>query len=257
MPSKSMLVCGCSFTTGAGLVNEKKDPKLWVNQLADKLGYNLTNIAEVGRNNDWIFLETLLKLAKNQNCYDLVVVAWSTLPRINVDLGLELWSTATKFDGGYEVRTTEKTFTKKWQLSIQDKLFEGYNFHWDFLKLVKYVNILKTQHNNIYFINTYGPWPNDYFVKKNIQLPSDLDDFTKQLLLVDNRDDKEIFDLYNLIHQQYSDAGGINEELWLNLYDNFKCNKLDRASETDGHPGYLSQDCYVEILLPSLKQKVQ
>ena len=252
-----MLVCGCSFTTGAGLVNEKKDPKLWVNQLADKLGYNLTNIAEVGRNNDWIFLETLLKLAKNQNCYDLVVVAWSTLPRINVDLGLELWSTATKFDGGYEVRTTEKTFTKKWQLSIQDKLFEGYNFHWDFLKLVKYVNILKTQHNNIYFINTYGPWPNDYFVKKSIQLPSDLDDFTKQLLLVDNRDDEEIFDLYNLIHQQYSDAGGINEELWLNLYNNFKCNKLDRASETDGHPGYLSQDCYVEILLPSLKQKVQ
>jgi len=255
--SAKMLTCGCSFTAGTGLVYEKKDPKLWINQLADRLGYDLTNIAEVGRNNDWIFLETLLELAKNKNYYDLVVVAWSVLPRINVDLGLELWSTVTKFDGGVEVNTNEKTFTRKWQLSVQNKLFEAYNFHWDFLKLVKYVNILKKQHNNIYFVNTYGPWPDDYFVKKNARLPGDLDDFTKQLLLVENRDDEEIFDLYDLIHQQYSDAGGINEELWLNLYNNFKRNRLDRASETDGHPGYLSQDRYVEILWPLLKQKAQ
>ena len=252
-----LLVCGCSLTIGHGLIGEKKDPKLWVNQLADKLGYDLTNIAERGRNNDWIFLETSLELTKNQNYYDLVIVAWSVLPRLNVDLGLELWPTRTKFDGDYEVDTNEKTFTRKWQLSVQNKLFEAYNFHWDFLKLVKYVNILKKQHNNIYFVNTYGPWSDNFFTKQNFEVPSDLDDFTKQLLLVDNRDDKEIFDLYNLIHQQYSDAGGINEELWLNLYNNFKRNKLDQVSETDGHPGYLSQDRYVEMLLPLLKEKTQ
>ena len=48
-----------------------------------------------------------------------------------------------------------------------------------------------------------------------------------------------------------------NEELWLNLYNDFKRNRLDRASKTDGHPGYLSQDRYVEMLLPLLKQKAQ
>ena len=252
-----MLVCGNCFINGTGLVHGKDDPRLWINQLADTLGYNLSNIAQTGRNNDWIFLETSLELAKNQNYYDLVIVSWGSNPLLNADLGLELWSTFTSFLGVHEVETNKKTFTNEWQLSVQDKLFEGYNFHWDFLKLVKYVNILKKQHNNIYFVNTYSPWPDDYFIKKNAQLPSDLDDFTKQLLLVENRDDKEILDLYNLIHQQYSDAGGINEELWLNLYNNFKRNKLDRASETDGHPGYLSQDRYTEMLLPSLKEKLQ
>jgi hypothetical protein len=255
--SKKMLTCGCSFTAGFGLTHEKQDPKLWINQLAHKFGYNLTNIAEHGRNNDWIFLETLLELTKKQNYYDLVIVAWSVLPRLNADLGLELWSTTTNYDGSFEVDTNEKTFTKKWQLSVQNKLFEAYNFHWDFLKLVKYINILKKQHNNIFFVNTYSPWPNDYFVKKNIKLPSDLDEFTKQQLLVDNRDDKEIFDLYDFIHKQYSDAGGINEEIWLNLYNSFKCNKLDQVSQSDGHPGYLSQDRFVEILLPMLQEKLQ
>jgi len=255
--SKKMLTCGCSFTAGHGLIHEKKDPKLWINQLADKLDYDLTNLAESGRNNDWIFLEVLLELTKNQNYYDLVVVAWSALPRYNVDLGLELWSTWTNFKGSKEVDTHEKTYTKKWQLSVLDKLLEAYNFHWDFLKLVKYVNILKKQHNKIYFVNTYSTWSNDYFTKKDIQLPSDLDEFTKQLLCVHDRDDAEIFDLYNLIHRQYSNAGGINEELWLNLYNNFKHNKLDQASETDVHPGYLSQDRYAEMLLPLLKEKAQ
>jgi hypothetical protein len=255
--SKKLLVCGNCFSNGAGLVHGKVDPRLWINQLAATLGYSSTNISQTGRNSDWIFLETLLELTKNQNYYDLVIVAWSSNPLLNADLGLELWSTFTSFLGGYEVDTNKKTFTSEWQLSVQDTLFEGYNFHWDFLKLVKYINILKTQHNNIYFVNTYSPWPDDYFIKKNAQLPSDLDDFTKQLLLVENRNDKEILDLYNLIHQQYSDAGGINEELWLNLYNNFKRNKLDRASETDGHPGYLSQDRYTEMLLPSLKEKLQ
>lgn len=255
--SKKMLVCGNCFVNGTGLVHGSDDPRLWINQLADTLEYNLTNIAQTGRNNDWIFLETSLELAKNQNYYDLVIVSWGSNPLLNADLGLELWPTFTKFLGDYEVGTHEKTFTNEWQLSTKATLFEGYNFHWDFLKLVKYINILKTQHNNIYFVNTYSPWSDDYFIKKNAQLPSDLDDFTKQLLLVENRDDKEILDLYNLIHQQYSDAGGINEELWLNLYNNFKRNKLDRASETDGHPGYLSQDRYTEMLLPSLKEKLQ
>lgn len=255
--SKKLLICGNCFSNGTGLVHGKEDPRLWINQLAAIFGYDSTNIAQIGRNNDWIFLETSLELAKNQNYYDLVIVAWGSNPLLNADLGLELWPTFTKFLGDYEVGTIEKTFTSEWQLCTKATLFEGYNFHWDFLKLVKYINILKTQHNNIYFVNTYSPWPDNYFVKKNIQLPSNLDDFTKQLLLVEKRDDKKILELYNLIHQQYSDAGGINEDRWLNLYNNFKRNKLDRASQTDGHPGYLSQDRYAEMLLPVLKEKLQ
>ncbi len=83
-----------------------------------------------------------------------------------------------------------KTFTNEWQLSTKATLFEGYNFHWDF-KTCKYINILK--HNTITFILLHiQSVSDDYFIKKNAILPSALDDFTKQLLLVENRDDKEI-----------------------------------------------------------------
>jgi hypothetical protein len=253
--TKSMLACGCSFTAGTGLEFLKDDPKLWINQLTNKLGYNLTNIAEAGRNNEWIFVETMLELSKHK--YDAVVIAWSMIPRINIDLGLELWSTQTRLHADYDVNTNEKTFNLKWQTSLLDKLLEGYNFHWDFLKLVKYVNILKSQHKHIYFVNTWGPWSDNFFTKIDIQLPSDLDEFTQDLLNVKTRDDIEIFQLYNMIHKQYNDAGGINSDLWLNLYDTFQKNKLDIASKTDRHPGYLSNDRYTEMLYPILKEKLQ
>jgi len=254
--TKSMLVCGCSFTAGTGLEFLKDDPKLWINQLTNKLGYNLTNISKIGRNNDWIFVETMLELSKHK--YDAVVVAWSTIPRINVNLGLELYSTISKLDGvtTSDINTNTITYTKKWQKQVGDKLFEAYSYHWDLLKLVKYVNILDSMHKNVYFVNTYGPWPNNFFIKQAVKKPSNLDQFTQDLLNVETRDDIEIFQLYNMIHKQYNDAGGINSDLWLNLYDSFEKNKLDIASKTDKHPGYLSNDCYTEILYPILKEKL-
>jgi len=256
---RSLLACGCSFTAGYGLLAEKNDPRLWINQLANKLGYDLTNIADPGRNNDWIFVETALEMSKHK--YDAVIVAWSVLPRINIDLGLELYTTTSKLMGTHVINTNEKTFSKKWQIAVGDKLLQAYNYHWDLLKIIKYVNILKSQHKHIYFVNTYGPWSDNFFTKIDVQLPSDLDEFTQDLLNVKTRNDKEIFQLYNMIHSQYNDAGGINSDLWLNLYDSFQKNKIDLASDTNssittGHPGYLSNDLYTEMLYPVLKEKL-
>jgi len=252
--TKSMLVCGCSFTAGTGLEFLKDDPKLWINQLSNKLGYNLTNISEAGRNNDWIFVETMLELLKHK--YDAVLVAWSMIPRINIDLGLELYKTTSRLNGINTIETNQRTFSKKWQRAAGEYYYNYVSYHWDFLKLVKYVNILKSQHKNIYFVNTYSPWSNNFFTKIDARLPSDLDEFTQDLLNVKTRDDIEIFQLYNMIHKQYNNAGGINSDLWLNLYDSFQKNKLDIASKTDNHPGYLSNDRYTEMLYPILKERL-
>tara|TARA_B100001057_G_C22698845_1_gene890829 strand:+ start:110 stop:880 length:771 start_codon:yes stop_codon:yes gene_type:complete len=255
---KSLLACGCSFCAGTGLKLEKQDPKLWMNQLAVRLDYELTNIAQSGMNNDWIFVETMLELSKNQ--YDAVVVAWSMVPRINVNLGLELYTTLSKLDGVTtpDINTNNNViYTKKWQKQVGDELLRAYSYHWDFLKLVKYVNILESQHKNIYFVNTHSPWTDNFFTKQDVQLPSDLDQFTQDLLSVETRDDKEIIELYNMIHKQYNDAGSIKEHLWLNLYKSLYTNKLDDASSTDRHPGYLSNDYYTKMLYPILKEKLQ
>ena len=252
--TKSMLACGCSFTTGVGLESEKHDTRLWINQLASRLDYKLTNIAQAGKNNDWIFVETMLELSKHE--YDAVVVAWSVMPRINVDLGLELYATTSKLNDEHIINTNLITFTKKWQKQVGDKLLQAYSYHWDLLKLVKYVNILHSINKNVYFVNTYGPWADNFFTKQDIQLPSDFDKFTQELLSVETRDDTEIFQLYNMIHKQYNDAGTIKSRLWLNLYNSFLENKQDNASSTDGHPGYKSNDYYVKMLYPILKEKL-
>ena len=252
--TKSMLVCSCNLTTGMSDNGLKDDPKSWINQLATKLGYNLTNISKIGMSNSGIFVETMLELSKQK--YDAIVIAWSILPRINVDLGLELYTTTSRLKGSHVIETNKKTFSKKWQRAAGEYYYNYVSYHWDFLKLVKYVNILKSQHKNIYFVNTYSPWSDNFFTKIDIQLPSDLDEFTQDLLNVKTRDDIEIFQLYNMIHKQYNDAGGINSDLWLNLYDSFQKNKLDSVSSTNKFPGYLSNDRYTEMLYPILKEKL-
>ena len=248
--SKKMLVCGCSFTFGNGLEGENNDPRLWCNQLANKLGYSLTNIAENGRNNDWIFVETALEQSKNY--YDLIIVAWSAMPRFNYNLGFELYTTMSNFSGQYSIGTNPENYDEKWQRNVGDKLLRAYNFHWDFLKLVKYINILKKQcGSKIYFVNALGPWSDNFFTKKDIEMPSELDDFTQQLLHTNNRDDKEILELYNKMHEMYTNAGGINEELWVNLYNNFRTMMVDRGNDGE-HPGYLSHDLFTEMLYKRL-----
>lgn len=256
-----LLVSGCSFTQGHGLDSEERDPKLWVNQLASKLQCNsVNNIARPGYNNQTIFLETLHELTKNT--YDIAIVAWSVIPRYNFTFGFELYKTFSRLSK-YQINTNQKTFSTSWQENLRNKLLETHNDHWNLLELVKYVNIFIAMQQcskikNIFFVNTFGPWSDDFFTKTQINLPSDLCEYTQSLLNVENRDDDEIFKLYDLMHQQYKDAGGIQEQNWLNLYDNsFKKLKIDSVSEIDNHPGYASQDVFVDRLWPILKEKLQ
>ena len=91
-----ILFSGCSFTYGAGLPGGPKNPELWANQLANEFtNPEITNIAETGKNNQWIFTETLNELVKNQ--YDVVVVGWTDTNRLNFNIGLETYNTSTMF----------------------------------------------------------------------------------------------------------------------------------------------------------------
>jgi hypothetical protein len=79
------------------------------------------------------------------------------------------------------------TISGKWLESIGNNLNKIHNDHWDLLNLVKYVNTLielqvKSRRGKIVFVNSLGPWSNNYFEYKNIQLPSDLDPYVQKLL---------------------------------------------------------------------------
>jgi hypothetical protein len=256
---KKVLITGCSFTRGHGLEHGIKDRKLWVNRLFPEEIYTVTNVAKTGANNDWIFLETVSQMLTGD--YDIVVVAWTAIPRFNFHVGLELYSVETLLQTGPDINLVNGcVITGKWLKAIGDNLRFIHNDHWDLLNMVKYVNTLlkiqKTNQGKIFFINALGPWSDQYFKQKCPTVPNDLDTYTQKLLQVDQRDDQEIFDLYQMIHTQYQTYGGIQEQSWLNLYESLDHLKIDTISKTDLHPGYHSQDRYVERLAPILSRKL-
>jgi len=259
---KSILAVGDSMTKGHGLKLEINDPKLWVNQIAANLKCtNVTNLSKSGYNNQWIFLETLTEIIRHK--YDLVIVAWSAIPRFYFNVGLELYSTHTRFSYEHNINLNNNvTISKKKLGQIGDKLLELHNDHWDYLDLIKYVNsliyiqrIINNKH--IFFVNTLNKLPNTYFEEKEIKFPNELSDYEQSLLNVKGRDDKEILELYHHIHDQYRHYGGVREKYWLNLYDSFRyVHQIDFVSDNDQHPGYKSQDNFFNHLLPIIKNKL-
>jgi hypothetical protein len=256
-----VLAVGCSMTRGHGLVHESNDPELWTNKLFPSDRYVVSNKSMTGANNHWIFLETVSHLLKET--YDIVLVGWSAIPRFNFHVGLELYPVHTRLNNDVDINlNNHNTVTGKWLKSVGDSLLKIHNDHWDMLDLVKYVNTLillqeKTNNGQVFFVNTLGPWTENYFTKKQINLPSDLTPFEQNLLQVETRNDDEIFQLYDMIHEHYNTFGGIREPHWLNLYSSLRSMQIDNASATDHHPGYQSQKMFDHYLTPMLQQKLK
>jgi hypothetical protein len=250
---RNILAVGCSYTKGHGLVDEEKNPLLWVNRLFQDVG-KVTNIAQHGWNNESIFHAAVEELS-NKN-YDVVLICWSAIPRYNVNVGLEWYSTRTLLTKDFDIHINDNvTFSGKKLEKIGNSLLEFHNDHWDILNMVRYVNILirlqvKLKKGKILFANGLGPWGKNYFQTKPWNTPDELDDYTKFILSVDTRDDNEIKEIYNKVHNSYLNAGGIQEKYWLNLYNSLHDMRIDFASNSDHHPGYQSQNYYASLFRP-------
>ena len=258
MKFDKILISGCSFSAGYGMPEGMADEKNWPNLLANKLGINsVTNVAKNGSNNHWIFLETISAMLHDH--YDLVLVQWSAIPRFNAKIGLELYSVDSMLVDDVNIVGRE-TIKKEWLMEIKNRLLRIHNDHWDILDLVKYINVLielqvRARQGKIFFINGLGPWSQDYFEKKQISLPSDLDQFTYDLLQVDMRDDDEIFKLYDMIHEHYSCYGNIQEQQWLNLYQPMTQLKIDTIEPNNDHPGFESQSLFADLFAQQIINK--
>ena len=257
---KEILIVGCSIAQGYGLTYESQDPELWSNLLINDVwgSAKITNLSEPGRNNHWIFTEAANAIHSKK--YHAVIVSWSYLSRLNVDVGLELYSTRTMLnDGAIDINVNpNNTYSKEWLIKTGDRLRAIQNDHWAILDLVKYVNILLSlKQNNLFFVNTLFPWSQDYFRHKEFLLPSDMSKYQQDILQAKTRDDSEVVSLYNMIHQHYQQYGGICEPCWLNLYTPLRSMQVDDVAIDDTHPGYRSQQIFVNHLSPVLKEKLK
>jgi hypothetical protein len=263
---KQLLISGASVSAGAGLPNGKQNPNLFLNRLAvECLQYpqhQVNNISLVGADNKQIFLDTAIELGTSK--YSDALVCWQSMPRINYNFGLESYPTSAPIVGpvamSYDINLLAgQQVSKKEIIKLQKYFLRYYNPHWELLELVKYINILKgiaQQHGtSLHFINYQMPWLTfDYFQPIDYNTPSDLDPFTQEVLQSEFRTDKEVYELYKLIHNCYNSVGGINKELWLNLNTPLTDIKTDSVSIEELHPGESSQNVFFNYLAPLLKK---
>lgn len=256
-----ILIVGCSMSAGSGFPQGRDAPEIWPNLLHKRLAPSaeLTNLSQTGVNNHWIANETASAIVKQS--YDLVLVAWTNIPKYNIPIGLETYSVHSRLWDTPINLNNDVTVSIEWLRELGDRLRRYHKDHWDILDLVKYVNMLTylqgtRRPNSIFFINALGPWPEGYFDRKSFDLPSELDKYTRDMLQVDTRDDDEVHRLYTMIHDQYDQYGGILEDRWLNLYQSFRGLTIDQVTETNKHPGPRSQEFFANVVLSALENKI-
>jgi hypothetical protein len=261
---KSVLFCGCSYVNGDGWPLAQADPNLWVNLLQDcelLKEHRVIIEAKGGRSNHGIFLDAVWNITHHNHQY--AFVSWTSMPRYELELGLETYETRQFFSPNIrlrEHRLNDIVYSADYLKKINDRFTALAHLHHEICDLVRYVNCLvkiaQQTDTKIFFINALCPWDQDYFLFLDNVLPNSYTEFTKQLINIDNRDDTEIYQIYQKMHAEYNAAGGIKAEHWLNLYQSLRSLLID--TNQDGcHPGLKSNQLYNQLLHTALLDTLQ
>lgn len=254
----NILFAGCSYVEGMGLDLEKQDPDNFCNVFANEYfhnNYKITNIGLRGSSNLAIYLSA--SLAMTQQEFDYVFVCWTAYPRYNFRLGFETYEFGKRvvfnsIDIGNQSHNGHAiSYSKKWLDDFREKYLSAHHAHFEIVELMKYLTLLDhlaiLKNIKLYFINNLCPWSLGYFERRSNFMPIELDSYSQELLDVDSRDDSDIRALYNLMHDDFEQAGGIKPHRWINLYQSFNSMKIDQAPDRL-HPGPLSHKKFGKFL---------
>lgn len=262
------IFCGCSYTSGAGLELEKNDPNLWVNILHQSVpqlkNTTLLNAGLSGSTNENIFLSALDNIVNHQQCKNLFV-SFTSIKRMHVNPSVETYDTWVYLERSNiaDVKINPNiTIVGSYIENIRDRFFDLTHVHYDLLKILKYTRLLSQAAKqigiNIFFINSILYIDQHYFnqVLDPDRLPSDTTLLTQKLLNAETRADEEYFQVYDKIHQDYKNSGGLLYD-WLNLDQGFRTNfYLDKGND-QLHPGIKSNQAFAKFLIEKIKNKQQ
>ena len=253
-----ILFSGCSYTAGNGFELEKDEPGLWVNQIHKKFFPNTTllNVARGGRSNAGIFQDTVKTLTSVP--VDFAVIQWSSMPRYELELGFELYSTRQCFmphNQCFDHKLNDISYTSSYLSSINDRFTTLAHDCYEILTLVEYVNAIvnlsKLTNTKVVFINGLCPWDSKFFNQLANVKPNEYTEYTQKILNTANRADDEAFKLYNKMHTGFNAAGSIQELFWLNLNNSMLTTKSDVNSD-NLHPGIKSNNYYFNLFSEEL-----
>jgi DNA-binding Lrp family transcriptional regulator len=269
---KKLIFFGCSFTAGTGWgANDPKKslfqeytvfppnrdhPDLYVNlchaNIAQFSKLQLINCSRGGDSNTEIFENAVAMLVQQQGEIDTAFCQWTSMPRYNFSAGLALEDT--------RVRVGQVVYTglandgisveKKYVSELANRLATLHHLHEEIRKVVRYTNILQALARvfgiNLYFINGLCPWDLNYFVRVDNASTEAYTTFTKhEILNIESRNNRDILKLYEKIHNDYGQAGGIDPQQWVNLYSSMQSNQID-VNHDQQHPGIKSNQIYFE-----------
>jgi hypothetical protein len=264
---------GCSFTAGSGWINDdsvadcKEAPQLWVNLAhsnIDKLkNLDLVNYSSCGASNAEIFQQTVCAMGDHGRDIEYIFCQWTAMPRYRFSVGLELWPThelikhrRPKFTHDVNLSNGD-SYSRKYIDDLINRLLALHHLHMEIVKVLEYCNTLqklaRTLDIKLYFINGLCPWDENYFLRLHNVLPDAYTEFTKKdILEIECRNDEDIFKLYDQIHNDYENAGGIDNSQWINLYSSMVSNKID-TNYDNAHPGINSNHLYYQQIKTFLK----
>lgn len=208
---------------------------------------NLTlNLSTGGQSNTKIFNNACLELIKNKNLYNLVIIQWSSLLRIN-------------FNEGKTIYQNEKNFTVDRAVPGYEKFHSTWanNFLHPRIALIEWMtqiivlnNFLKQIQIPYIFIKGFDNYLNEL---KCIDWRLASDEFKSVVLHVDVLPDWEIDPFYSelkLLFDIMEIQTGAN---WLNLRElSWVDNKLDVADD-NLHPGIVSHKKFFDSIITFVK----
>jgi hypothetical protein len=254
---------GCSYTEGTGFEQVKEEPILWVNQLYNKYFSHTTklNLGVGGGSNQRTFQNTVKALSSMPVEY--AIVQWTSMPRYEIQLGFELYSTRAAFIPNSTLpdwNVHGAKYNSRYLNEIKDRFTSLAHACWEIIDVVSYTNIIlniaKFTNTKVFFVNGLCPWDQDFFNKKQNVLPNQYTPYTQEILEVETRDDENVFALYDKLHSHFESDGGINQNNWLNLYQSMRRNRVD-VNPDNVHPGIESNHFYTDMFSKILDQQLQ
>lgn len=256
---------GCSFTAGTGWPEGAQDQHLWAKQLHQQhpalSGTRYCNLGIPGASNTRIFYETVAAMLQNSG--SIFFVAWTSTARYEMDVGFETYDCHQCFIPNSPVRkhdVNDHVLTVKHLEKVRDQFVSLVHDHREICWILAYTNqlqklasLIKSQ---VFFINALCPWDTGFFDKIKYDVPSQLTPYTQQLLKVQTRDDNEVRQLYDIMHQDYDKQGSVRSTKWLNLYQSIQSLRVD--VNPDGvHPGAETNHATTNLLLTNLDRLIK
>lgn len=206
----SVLVNGCSFTARSKIKN-------WPEYLPNN--WQVTNIAQHAAGNAWICDATIVETIKNN--YDLVLVMWSGLTRIDATVNKSVWDQFWQFKGKNAVDVyygfcgigdspnfpMVEISKPRIKFSCERDLV-----YLSLMNILKLQSWLESKHIEYRFMSYMNYWNNDYVENRlkqpsvNLNLESLVDQINFSKWIFSDNEKNGIFELahkYNL----YSDDG--------------------------------------------------